>query len=234
MTPLPKVLLVEDNKSVSNTLTLALQAEYDIDVAITGKSALYKCDYRDYELIILDLNLPDFSGTNVCAMLRQRGLRAPILILSGVSEVSSKVSLLDLGANDYLTKPFALGELKARLRALMRRAPTSPRARTRLQAYGVVLDRRTYRVTRDGVNIDLRRKEFELLACLMEHPGEVVTRTSLINQAWLSNDSIWTNTVDVHINHLRDRLDKPFDAQLIHTVHGQGYKLEEVQLQVGI
>ncbi|HET8991594.1 MAG TPA: response regulator transcription factor, partial [Candidatus Saccharimonadales bacterium] len=180
MASLLKVLLVEDNNTVSNTLVFALKNEYDIDVAHTGKSALYKCDYREYDIVLLDLNLPDMSGAQVCALLRQRGLRAPILILSGISEVSSKVNLLDLGANDYLTKPFALGELKARIRALSR--PMSPISNQRpfLMAYNVILDRRTFKVYRDKQLIHLRPKEFEMLACLMEKPGQVVSRDELI------------------------------------------------------
>ncbi len=232
MTSLPKVLLVEDNKSVSNTLVLALKTDYDIDVSSTGKSALYKCDYKDYDIILLDLNLPDLSGAQVCAMLRQRGLRAPILILSGISEISSKVNLLDLGANDYLTKPFALGELKARLRALLRRSQPTVETKQILSAYGVTLDRQSFSVTRNGIKVNLRRKEFELLACLMERPGTVVSRSTLMSQAWLSSDNVWTNTIDVHINHLREKLDRPYASNLIHTVHGQGYKFEEVPVGV--
>jgi two-component system OmpR family response regulator len=231
MASLPKVLLVEDDKNVRDTLVLALASEYEVDIAITGKTAIYKTDYIDYDQIILDLNLPDMSGADVCVSLRNRGLRAPILILSGVSNISAKVSLLDLGASDYLTKPFALGELKARLRALARRSVNLPRVQTRLEAYGVTLDRSTLSVTRDGVLVPLRRKEFELLACLMEHAGQVVSRTSLVNQVWPSLDGVWTNTVDVHINHLRDKLDKPFGSQLIHTLHGQGYKLMEIKIK---
>ena len=231
MASIPKVLLVEDDKNVSDTLVLALANEYEVDVASTGKSAIYKSDYIDYDQIILDLYLPDMSGIGVCAELRARGLRAPILILSGSADVATKINLLDLGASDYLTKPFALGELKARLRVLARRKLVIPASNPKLEVYGVILDRRTLNVTRSNIPIVLRRKEFELLATLMECPGQVVSRTELVNAVWPGSDTIWTNTVDVHINHLRDKLDKPFSSPLIHTVHGKGYKIEELKIE---
>ena len=120
MRHLTKILLVEDDRSIAGALAQALRSTHDVDVAGTGKLALYKADIEDYDAIVLDLNLPDFSGTIVCQQLRERGCQAPILILSGESRVLTKINLLDAGANDYLTKPFSLGEFKARLRALTR------------------------------------------------------------------------------------------------------------------
>jgi DNA-binding response OmpR family regulator len=226
MQVLPKVLLVEDDSSIAGALAQALRSEYDIDVAATGKLALYKTDSDDYEIIVLDLHLPDISGINVCQQLRERGVNAPILILSGEAKVMTKISLLDAGANDYLTKPVSLGELKARLRAIHRFTPKTKALPRLLQVDDLIMDRQAQSVTRAGQPIYLRRKEFTLLECLMEHVGSVVTRDALNRYVWPGNNALWTNTVDVHVKHLRDKIDRPYGSRLIRTVHGLGYKIE--------
>jgi two-component system, OmpR family, response regulator len=231
MQQLPHILLVEDDRSIAGALAQVLRAEYEIDIAATGQLALIKSERMAYDVIVLDLSLPDLSGMIVCQQLRDRGLRAPILILSGEDKVLTKISLLDAGANDYLTKPFSLGELKARLRALSR--VTSQMEM--LQPSGALiigdlqLDRQSRSVSRNGTTIPLRRKEFALLECLMAHAGSVVSRETLKRYVWQGADDLWTNTVDVHIKHLRDKIDRPFGATLIKTVHGLGYKLEALQ-----
>jgi len=228
MMSLPKVLLIEDDRSIASALAYALKSAYDIDIAITGKLAIYKTETMQYDLIVLDLNLPDLPGIFICQQLRDRGLRTPILILSGDDKTLTKINLLDAGANDYLTKPFSLGEFNARLRVLVRSAadhlqPPLPKS---LAMHGVALDRQSYSVTRNGVAISLRRKEFDILEYLLEHAGRVVSRDALSRHLWSENDEHWTNTVTVHIKSLRDKLDRPFDQPLIQTVHGRGYKFE--------
>jgi DNA-binding response OmpR family regulator len=223
---LTKVLLVEDDRAIANALGQALHSSYDVDMAPTGKLALYRVDTGHYDVIVLDLNLPDLSGMEICQQLRERGLKSPILVLSAEASILTKINLLDSGANDYLTKPFSLGELKARLRALTRSGHHMTQPPKQLVVDSLVLDRRTYQVSREGVAISLRRKEFTLLECLMEHAGSVVTRRALTRYAWQGSEDLWTNTVDVHIKHLRDKIDRPFTASLIKTVHGLGYKLE--------
>jgi DNA-binding response OmpR family regulator len=218
MSFLPKLLLVDDDSSLAKALALALRDSYDVIIALNGTQALFKVDNEQYGAIILDLNLPDMAGLTVCQQFRDRGVSAPILILSGEDRVMTKINLLDAGANDYLTKPFSLGELKARLRALMRNAPERRPLPRKLKVDGLLLDRQMHTVTREGMSISLRRKEFALLECLMEHAGNVVTRTALIKHAW-------TNTIDVHIKYLRDKLDRPFEKPIIQTVHGLGYRL---------
>jgi len=226
MQQLPKVLLVEDDRSIASAITYALQSSYDIEVAGTGQLALSKALIEDYEIIVLDLNLPDTFGLNVCQQMRDRGINCPILILSGESRTLTKINLLDAGANDYLTKPFSLGELKARMRVLIRSGRTKGRSVDALSSSGVWLNRQTFEVSRDGKAISLRRKEFALLECLLENAGSVVSRDVLVRSAWQGNDELWTNTIDVHIKHLRDKIDRPFEWHLIRTVHGRGYKLE--------
>jgi two-component system OmpR family response regulator len=228
MLNLPKILLVEDDRSIAAALKQALQNSYHVDTVLTGRLALYKTDTETYDLIVLDLNLPDMPGLAVCQQLRERDIRAPILILTAVCEVMSKIKLLDSGANDYLTKPFSLGELKARIRALLRSGPpAAPRRFPGPMVAGeLILDRRSFEVTRGEHHISLRRKEFALLECLMEHAGAAVPRQTLIHHAWPGTDDLWTNSIDVHIRHLRAKLDQTGETSVIETVHGVGYKLK--------
>lgn len=227
---LAKILLVDDDSSIARALALALRTLYTVDLASTGEQALQQISRQEYAAILLDLHLPDMSGLAVCRQLRLRDTRTPVLILSGESQVLTKINLLDAGANDYLTKPFSLGELKARLRALIRNtAPVNAPAR-QLLVNGLCLDRQTHTVRRAGKTISLRRKEFALLECLMEHAGNVVSRTTLTRHAWSGIEDPWTNTVDVHIKYLRDKVDRPFEYPLIQTVHGLGYRLRLVPL----
>lgn len=228
---LPRLMLVEDDSNIAKALALALRNSYIVDIISSGRQAIFKADSQHYGAIILDLNLPDIPGIQVCQELRNRGITAPILILSGESQVLTKINLLDAGANDYLTKPFSLGELKARLRVLSRPAPDRPSQPRRLSVGNLTLDRHARTVTRDGLSIALRRKEFALLECLMEHAGNVVTRQALIRHAWQGVEEPWTNTIDVHIKYLRDKLDRPFERALIQTVHGLGYRLALEQPQ---
>lgn len=222
---LKKLLIIDDDHGIAQALALALKNTYQVEIASNGEQALCKVNNEQYGAIILDLDLPDFSGIYICQELRQRGVTAPILILTGTSQILSKINLLDAGANDYLTKPFSLGELKARLRVLMRSYSLNPVKSKKLSVSGLILNRESHAVSREGITIVLRRKEFALLECLMEHAGSVVTRSSLTHYAWPGEENPWTNTVDVHIKYLRDKLDRPFDTQLIQTVHGLGYRL---------
>ena len=222
---LKKLLIIDDDRGIAQALALALKNSYQVDIAQNGEQALHKINNEQYGAIILDLDLPDFPGIYICQELRERGVTAPILILTGMAQVLSKITLLDAGANDYLTKPFSLGELKARLRVLLRTQALRPPKTKKLSVSGLTLNRESHSVSRDGVTISLRRKEFALMECLMEHAGNVVTRSSLTHYAWPGEENPWTNTVDVHIKYLRDKLDRPFNTPLIQTVHGLGYRL---------
>lgn len=221
-----KLLLIEDSQEISNALQRALFTDYSVDLSRTGTSGIQKAMSGDYDVIVLDLNLPDISGLEVCQTLRRQNIKSPILILTGETKVLSKISLLDAGADDYLTKPFSLGELKVRLRALIRRAGRSAIKVNRLIVGDLELDVAEHTVKRAGKAIHLRLKEFTILECLMQNAGEVVSRETLSNYAWSANDEPWRNTVDVHIKYLRDKIDRPFDYPMIKTVHGLGYKLD--------
>jgi len=234
MQGLPRLLLIEDDHGIADALVQALATSYLVDHAPTGKLGLYRHDTETYAAIILDLNLPDASGLAICQQLRERGAQAPILILSGQSQVLAKINLLDAGADDYLTKPFSLGELKARLRVLERRASQITPVASELTVSGVILSARHHEVRRDNQLIQLRRKEFVLLNCLMERAGKVVSRETLTRYAWQGGDDPWTNTIDVHIKYLRDKLDRPFETPLIRTVHGLGYRFEVLPTAVPV
>lgn len=227
MQGLPKILLVEDDRGIAGALIQALRNAYDIQLATTGQSAFAEVDSRHYDVIVLDLGLPDIPGSLVCRRLREQGVTIPILILTADGQVMTKINLLDTGANDYLTKPFSLGELKARLRVLTRDKHRPPLAlRGSITVGSLELDRNAHQVKREGVSIALRRKEFALLEYLMEHAGSVVSRRALARYGWQGAEDLWTNTVDVHIKHLRDKVDRPFAQPMIRTVYGMGYKLE--------
>jgi DNA-binding response OmpR family regulator len=219
-----KLLLIEDDRGIASALSQALSASYSVSVVHTGFAGIDRAEEYDYDCILLDLNLPDISGLRVCELLRNQGCRTPILILTAETQVLSKIRLLDAGADDYLTKPFSLGELKARMRVLERRSKPSKSNQAKLTLADVTLDPSTHTVLRAGTMVNLRRKEFSLLECLMHNSGNVVTRHSLGEYAWSQLDSPWANTIDVHIKMLRDKFDRPFDGPMIKTIHGIGYK----------
>ena len=220
------ILLIEDENHIAEALQQALAASYSVHRAETGTNGLLRAASHSYDIVILDLNLPDVPGLHVCRQLRSNGFEGPILILSGEVKVISKIMLLDAGADDYLTKPFSLGELKARLRMLLRRSGKPLTAHHQFTVGDLTLDCERHEVVRQGQLIKLRRKEFCLLECLMQNAGAIVTRDVLSNHAWRDNEDPWANTIDVHIKYLRDKIDTPFDRPLIRTVHGLGYKLE--------
>ncbi len=220
------VLLIDDDHGISSALKQALAGSYALDIAADGATGLDRARSGKYQLIVLDLGLPDMPGLEVCQQLRSEGLTAPILVLSGDTAILHKINLLDAGANDYLTKPFSLGELKARLRVLGRQVGNDQPLPQFLCVDDIILDSQTHQVRRAGMLIALRRKEFAMLECLMQNAGTVVTRQALMHYAWQAYQDPWTNTIDVHIKYLRDKVDRPFARPLIKTVHGLGYKLE--------
>lgn len=224
-----KLLLIEDNREIGSALRQVLTPDYAVTLTDNGVGGLKNARKKQYDLIVLDLNLPDMPGLDVCKQLRTEGFNGPIIILTGEVKIMSKIRLLDAGADDYLTKPFSLGELKARLRVLQRRGAQAGNDSEPLRVGELVLDRRKRQVHRGGQVISLRRKEFALLECLMQHAGSVVSRSLLGNYAWQGSDKPWTNTIDVHIKHLRDKVDRPFDRPVIKTVHGLGYQLDAGQ-----
>jgi two-component system, OmpR family, response regulator len=196
-----------------------------VDVAGDGREALWLATENPYDAIVLDVMLPDLDGFEVCRKLREAGRWSPVLMLTARDAVHDRVAGLDAGADDYLTKPFSFAEFLARLRALFRRG--TPDRPTVLENGDLILDPATRRVARDGQPIDLTAREFALLEYLMRHPGEVLSRTRLIEHVWdfaFEGDS---NVVDVYIRYLREKVDRPFGRDSIETVRGAGYRLRE-------
>lgn len=226
MKQVTRILIIEDESGIALALYKSLsQSDYRVDTAKTGSSGLRKVATRKFDLIILDLGLPDMSGLTICRQLRADGYKAPIIVLTAESSIKSKVSLFDAGANDYLTKPFSLEELQARIRVSLRQEPKQL-PEQQLTVGELTLSPGSRTIERAGLSIPLRRKEYAIMEYLMQHAGSVVSRSSLMNYAWDAGEDRWTNTIDVHIKHLRDKVDRPFDRPLIKTVHGLGYKLD--------
>jgi two-component system copper resistance phosphate regulon response regulator CusR len=221
-----RILVVEDERKVASFVAQALrETAYAVDVAETGRKAIEFASDNEYDAILLDIRLPGLNGIEVCRELRNSGVETPILMLTARSLVEQRVEGLDAGADDYLTKPFALSELRARVRALIRRGFHKAGAKLR---YGdLELDRHARRAARQGVAIPLTSKEFALLELLLLRTPEVVTRTEIIEHVWDCHFDSDTNLVDVYINRLRQRVDQGRMARMIHTVRRVGYRIGE-------
>jgi two-component system OmpR family response regulator len=221
-----RVLVVEDEVKMAALLQRGLQEEgYAVDIAGDGREALWLATENPYDAIVLDVMLPDLDGFEVCRKLREAGGWSPVLMLTARDAVADRVAGLDAGADDYLTKPFSFAELLARLRALVRRG--TPERPPVLEVGDLVLDPATRHVVRGDTSVELTAREFSLLEYLMRHPGEVLSRTRLIEHVWdfaFEGDS---NVVDVYIRYLREKVDRPFGRDSIETVRGAGYRLRE-------
>ncbi len=221
-----KILLVEDETKMAAFIRSALVEEhYTVEVVHNGEEALARAEINDYNLFILDIMLPGRDGLDVCRRLREKKIASPILLLTAKSKLYDKVRGLDLGADDYLTKPFDLEELLARVRALLRRQKQSRTAVLRVA--DLTLDQSTREVVRSGKTLDLTAKEYALLRYLMLHANEVVPRSMIIEHVWDVESAAFTNVVDVYINYIRGKVDRGFDPPLIHTVRSVGYILKE-------
>lgn len=223
-----KLLIIEDNKTIAHSLRRQLAEDYVIEIATKAETGLQKALHNEYAVIILDLGLPDKSGLEVCKSLRGAGNTTPLLILTGIDTIDSRVSLLRSGADDYLTKPFNTEELKARIIALSRRRDTNIAERV-ITYKDVTIDTVRREVHRSGVKIDLRRKEYDIFEYLITNKGRAVSREMIMNNVWESGKESWNNTIDVHVKHLRDKVDRPFATPLIKTAYGIGYMVDDNQ-----
>jgi DNA-binding response OmpR family regulator len=221
-----RILLAEDDAPVARFVRKGLEAEhYAVDVASDGEEAQFMIDEFDFDLAILDLNLPRVDGLEVLKHARARKASLPILILTARSGIEARVKGLDLGADDYLGKPFSFIELAARVRALLRR--NNQPAEVKLRVADLEMDRVERRITRAGRNIELTPREFTFLEYLMRNAGRCVTRAMIIEHVWNFSFDTMTNVVDVYINYLRKKIDHGFEPKLIHTIRGAGYQLGE-------
>ena len=221
-----RVLVVEDEVKMAGLLKRGLEEEgYAVDMSGTGHDALWLASENPYDAVVLDIMLPDLDGFEVCRRLRAAGRWSPVLMLTARDAVADRVSGLDAGADDYLTKPFSFAELLARLRALLRRGATE---RPPFLAVGdLTLDPATRRVSRARTPVELTAKEFALLEYFTRHPGEVLSRTRLIEHVWDFAYDGDSNVVDVYVRYLREKVDRPFGSDSLETVRGAGYRLRE-------
>ena len=219
-----RVLLVEDDRKAAKLLAKGLHEEgFVVDVAPTGEAGEEQAFVNEYDVIVLDWLLPGQDGLAVCQSLRARDMTTPILMLTARHSLADRVSGLTTGADDYLTKPFAFAELLARIRALLRRARVA--RPPILRVTDLTLDPASRRVTRAGVKIGLTSKEYTILEVLMQNAGETVSRTRLVERVWDEASEVLDNLVDVHVSHLRKKIDRTPGPSLIQTVRGFGYRL---------
>jgi len=220
-----RVLIVEDQRKISDYVKRGLEKQgYAVDAAYTGREALDWVAAAEFDLIVLDVMLPELDGLAVCRELRQRDVRIPILMLTARDAVDDRVLGLDAGADDYLVKPFALKELLARLRALTRRLNEAPKSPV-LQIADLTLDTVTRRVRRADRPIELTAKEYAILECLLREPERVLTRATIAEHVWNYETANQSNVVDVYIRNLRRKIDDGFAVKLIHTIRNVGYRL---------
>jgi two-component system OmpR family response regulator len=219
-----RLLVVEDTPKMSSLLRRAFREDgYAVDVEASGNNAVWMASECDFDAIILDIGLPDIDGFDVCRQLRERARWMPILMLTAREAVPDRVRGLDAGADDYVTKPFHIEELRARVRALVRRGPSERPAM--LKVGDLVLDPAARSVHRGGTAISLAAKEFAILEYFMRHPGQVISRARFLEHVWDFARAGDSNIVDVHVRNLREKIDVPFGTRSIETVRGAGYRL---------
>lgn len=217
-----RILIVEDEKKVAGFIKKGLEEEtYAVDVAYDGEEGFNLAAMNEYDLIILDLMLPKVDGLEVLTQLRDKKVSTPIILLTAKDAVEDKVTGLNKGADDYLTKPFAFSELLARIRSLLRRGQAE--TQIELKVGDLCLDMVSHKVSRDGEEIELTGKEYSLLEYFMRNEGKVLTRTMIAEHVWDYNFDTFTNVIDVYVNHLRKKIDKKYSAKLLHTLRGVGY-----------
>jgi two-component system, OmpR family, copper resistance phosphate regulon response regulator CusR len=218
-----KILVVEDNPKMARSVEMTLtESGFDVETVDTVSAAKVRAAEQAYDLFLLDLMLPDGDGIELCGALRASGIASPIMMLTALSGTSRKVAGLDSGADDYLTKPFEVDELVARVRALLRRGVTADVTRLKYGEVEMDLTKRT--VQRAGTKVAITTKEFALLEFLVRNPSETFTRSTITERVWDMSYEPSSNVVDVYISNLRRKLDKPFETKLIHTVVGTGYR----------
>lgn len=220
-----KILLVEDEPKTAAYLRKGLSEEgFIVDIAADGENGLHAAKSFGFDLVVLDVMLPGRDGWEILTEIRRAGQQTPVLMLTARDAVPDRVKGLELGADDYLVKPFAFSELLARIRSLLRRAPV--RQLEVLRVADLEIDLLRHRAIRDGQRIELTAKEFQLLSLFARRPGEILSRTAIAEAIWDMNFDSDTNVVDVHIRRLRAKMDDPFEHKLIRTVRGVGYVLE--------
>ncbi len=222
-----RILIVEDEQRLAYLLRrVLLEERHTVDLALDGQKGLLLATSGTYDVVILDVMLPEVDGLEICRQMRAEGVMSPVLMLTARGAVEDRVRGLNVGADDYLTKPFAMEELLARINALLRRRDRHFSAESELHVADLTLDLVRHEAQRSGQLIELTAKEFALLEYLMRHPGRVLTRTQIIDAVWSYDSDALSNVVDIYIHYLRDKIDRGFSRPLIKTVRSVGYKID--------
>ena len=222
-----RILLVEDDKGIARFVRKGLlENSFSVDVASNGEEGLNSALRMRYDLVVLDILLPKIDGREVLKKIRSVNVQTPVIFLTAKDSEKDIVHGLNLGADDYLTKPFSFNELLARIQAILRRGKTVSSA-SRLQVGNLILETEGHRVFREKTKIELTPKEYALLELFMRHPGEIITRTTISEKVFDYHFDSSTNVVDVHVSHLRNKIDKDFEPKLLYTIKGVGYVLED-------
>lgn len=221
-----RILIVEDEMKLAHAMKRALELQkYAVDVVNNGKDGLDFAIGEEFSLIILDIMLPGMDGIEICKRIRAEGIHTPVLMLTARGQISDKVTGLDVGADDYMVKPFSFEELFARIRALVRRpAQTNDPV---LHIKDLTLDPKTFTVKRDGKMIELSAKEFSLLEYMLRNKNAVLTKDQIIAHVWNYDSDVLPSTIEVHVKHLRDKIDNSDQDSLIYTIRGRGYTIRE-------
>lgn len=220
-----KILVVEDEKNIANYLKKGLEETgYTVDIANDGIEAEYLASKGNYKIILLDIMIPKLDGVEVCKILRKKKIGSYIIMVTAKDKISDKVTGLDAGADDYITKPYEFAELLARIRAIFRRKVD--KKETMLKYKDLKVDLLTRTVTRQEIPIDLTAKEFLLIEYFLKNTNQILTRTMIADRVWENNFFSDNNVIDVYINHLRNKIDKGFDEKIIHTSRGIGYVMK--------
>jgi two-component system, OmpR family, response regulator MprA len=223
-----RILVVDDEPAVRDSLERALRLDgYEVDLAAGGSEGLERCRQTRPDAIVLDVLMPEMDGLEACRRLRAEGDRTPVLMLTARDGVSDRVAGLDAGADDYLVKPFALEELQARLRALLRRGAPGPGPEAVLRFGDLEMDTGAYEVRRAGREIELTRTEFALLRLLLEHPRQVLPRSLILERVWGFDFGRSSNSLEVYVGYLRRKLEAAGEPRILHTVRGVGYVLRD-------
>jgi heavy metal response regulator len=222
-----RILLVEDDKGIVRFVRKGLlENSFSVDVAANGEEGLNAVLRMKYDLVVLDILLPKMDGREVLKRIRSTDVQTPVIFLTAKDSEGDIVHGLNLGADDYLTKPFSFNELLARIQAILRREKVVNLS-SRFQVSNLILEPDGHRVFREKTKIELTPKEYALLEFFMRHPGEIITRTMISEKVWDVHFDTSTNIIDVHVSHLRNKIDKDFEPKLLHTVKGVGYVLED-------
>lgn len=223
-----RILLVEDDKGIVRFVKKGLlENSFLVDVAYNGEEGFHSALHIKYDLIVLDILLPKMDGRDVLRRIREMGIQTPIVFLTAKDSEKDIVHGLNLGADDYLTKPFSFHELLARIRAVLRRENKDIGVPSRFKVANLILETDGHRVFRDNIKIELTPKEYALLEYFMRHQGQIITRTMISEKIFDYHFDTSTNVIDVHVSHLRNKIDKDFQPKLLHTVKGVGYVLED-------